>query len=82
MHPREVELIVAGMNDIPWFLWPFEALWNLLSGIFMLTGRMVLAIVGLMLAVLGAVLTVLIVTAPVGIPLALLGGLLITRSIF
>ncbi len=66
----------------PWFLWPFVALWNLLTGILKLTGRLVAAVIGLALTIVGVVLIVLVITAPIGIPLALFGGMLMVRSIF
>ena len=66
----------------PWFLWPFAALWSLLSFILKLTGRLLAAVLGLVLMIAGVLLTVVIVAAPVGIPLFILGLLLIVRSIF
>ncbi|TLN21569.1 hypothetical protein FDZ74_04885 [bacterium] len=66
----------------PWLLWPFVALWNLLTGILKLTGRLVAAVLGLVLTIVGAVLIVLVITAPIGIPLALFGVMLMLRSIF
>jgi hypothetical protein len=66
----------------PWILWPFVALWNLLSFILELTGRVVAALLGLALMVAGVALTVTILGAPVGIPLIVLGFLLMVRSLF
>lgn len=62
--------------------WPFVALWNLLSAILNLTGRLVAGILGLVFMIVGIVLTVLVVTAPVGIPLIAFGLLLIMRCLF
>ncbi len=62
--------------------WPFVALWTLLTTILNLTGRLVAGIIGLALMIVGIVLTVLVVTAPVGIPLIVFGFLLIVRGIF
>lgn len=53
----------------PWFLWPFVALWDLLAFILSLTGRLVAAVLGLVLMIVGIVLTVTLIAAPVGIPL-------------
>ena len=39
-------------KDTPWYLWPFVALWELLAGIIKLTGRLVAAILGLVLTLL------------------------------
>lgn len=72
----------AKTNRIPWYLWPFKAIWDLLAFILKLTGRLVGAVIGLALAIVGLALTVLVISAPVGIPLMVLGGLLMIRSIF
>ena len=72
----------ATQKRVPWILWPFKALWDLLAFILKLTGRLVGAVLGLALAIVGLVLTVLVISAPVGIPLMVLGGLLMIRSIF
>jgi len=66
----------------PWFLWPFKALWDLLAWILGLTGRLVAGVLGLVLMIVGAVLSITLVAAPLGIPLAILGFLLLVRSIF
>lgn len=66
----------------PWYLWPFEVIWNLVTWILSFTGRLIAAVLGLILMILGAVLTVTIIAAPIGLPLALLGLLLMVRSIF
>ena len=64
----------------PWFLLPFVALWNLLAFILEFTGRVVGAVLGLALLIVGLILTVLVISAPVGIPLSLFGLLLMIRS--
>lgn len=66
----------------PWFLWPFAALWDLLAFVLRLTGRVVAAVIGLVLMIVGVLLTMTVVGAPVGIPLGVLGFLLLLRSIF
>ena len=66
----------------PWYLWPFKALWDLLTFILNLTGRLIAAILGLVIMVVGMILTVTVVAAPVGIPLIIIGFLLMLRSIF
>jgi hypothetical protein len=57
------------------------ALWDLLAFILNLTGRLVAAVLGLVLMTVGIVLTVTLIAAPVGIPLIILGFLLMLRSI-
>lgn len=66
----------------PWYVWPFAALWGLLTFILEMTGRLVGAVLGLALLIVGLVLTALVISAPIGIPLALFGLLLMLRSIF
>lgn len=67
---------------VPWFLWPFHALWRLLTFVLEAAGRLVCAVLGLVLMVAGGVLTVSVVGAPLGVPLAVLGFLLLVRAIF
>jgi hypothetical protein len=69
-------------HSSPWFLWPFAAIWDFLAFILRLTGRLVAAIIGLVLMVIGVLLTMTVVGAPIGIPLILLGFLLLIRSLF
>lgn len=69
-------------RSVPWILWPFVALWRLLAGILELTGRLVGAVVGLVLVIVGFVVSLTVIGAVIGIPLALLGFLLMVRSIF
>jgi len=69
-------------HDTPWYLWPFVALWKLLAGIIELTGRLVAAILGLVLMIVGVILTLTIIGAIVGIPLIIFGFLLIIRGFF
>ncbi len=66
----------------PWLLWPFVALWRLLAGIVEITGRLVAVILGAVLMIVGAVVSLTVVGAVVGIPLAILGFLLILRGLF
>lgn len=66
----------------PWILWPFVAVWNLISWILQLTGRLVAAILGLVLMIAGVLLTVTVIGAIVGIPFIVFGLLLMVRSIF
>ena len=69
-------------RPIPWFLWPFYALWRLLTFILNATGSLVLAVLGIVLMVVGLVITLTVVGAPIGIPLAILGFLLLLRALF
>jgi hypothetical protein len=66
----------------PWLLWPFVAIWNLIAWIIQLTGRFIAAVLGLVLMIVGVILTVTLIGAVVGLPLIVLGFLLMIRSIF
>jgi hypothetical protein len=66
----------------PWYFWPFVALWRLVTGILILTGRLVAVILGLVFVLIGALLSATVVGAIVGVPLLLFGGLLVVRGLF
>ncbi len=66
----------------PWFLWPFVALWRLVAGIIAVTGRLLAAVIGLVLMIVGVILTVTVIGAVVGIPLIIFGFLLVLRGFF
>jgi hypothetical protein len=75
------------MSDIedrgtPWFLWPFVAVWRLLTMILALTGRIICAVLGLVFMAVGVTVSLSIVGAPLGVPLAAFGMLLLARSLF
>ncbi|MBW7991861.1 MAG: hypothetical protein FVQ84_17835 [Planctomycetes bacterium] len=65
-----------------WILWPFVTVWNLLALILNITGRVLAGTLGVGLMIVGVALTMTVAGAPVGIPFAILGLLLIIRSIF
>ncbi len=69
-------------NHIPWYLWPFAALWKLLAVIVEMTGRFVAMVLGIVFIVVGIIVSLTIVGAIVGVPLALIGLLLLLRGIF
>ena len=66
----------------PWYLWPFVALWRLIAAIVEVTGRLVAAVLGLVLMIVGVILTVTVVGAVIGIPLILFGFMLMLRGLF
>jgi len=66
----------------PWILLPFVALWRLLTLILELTGRLVAVALGLVLMIAGGLLTATVVGAPLGIPVAVFGLLLLLRGLF
>lgn len=69
-------------QHIPWYLWPFAAIWKLLAVIVEMTGRFVAMVLGLVLILVGFIVSLTIVGAIVGIPLAFIGLLLLLRGIF
>lgn len=72
----------SNANRVPVLLWPFYAIWRLLTFILKAIGRLLCAVLGLALLVAGAAITMSVVGAPLGIPLAILGFLLLVRAIF
>jgi len=69
-------------QHIPWFLWPFAALWKLLAVIVELTGRFVAMVLGIVFIIVGVIVSLTIIGAIVGVPLAFIGLLLVLRGIF
>ncbi len=72
----------ADKKRVPFYLWPFVAIWNLVVGIVSITGRLVAVVIGLILLIVGVILTATIVGAIIGIPLALLGILMMVRGLW
>jgi len=77
----EVEM-TTHERHIPWYLWPFAAIWKLLAVIVELTGRLVAMILGIVLMLVGGLVSLTVVGAIVGIPLAIIGLLLFLKGIF
>ena len=69
-------------HHIPWYLWPFAALWKLLAIIVEMTGRFIAMVLGIVLIIVGVLVSLTIVGAIVGVPLAIIGLLLLLRGIF
>ena len=69
-------------RKIPFLLWPFWALFQLVLWILKFTGRLVGAILGLVIAIVGVVLTITIIGAIIGVPLVILGAMLMIKAIF
>ena len=67
---------------VPWYLWPFVAIWKLLAVIVEMTGRLVAMILGIVLMLVGVLVSLTVIGAIVGVPLALIGLLLFFRGIF
>jgi hypothetical protein len=67
---------------VPWFLWPFWALWRLVAGIVLVSGRLLAVILGAVLMLAGFLISLTVIGAIIGIPLAILGFLLVIRGLF
>ncbi len=67
---------------VPIFLYPFVGMWRFFAKMVRLMGRAMAAILGLLIMILGVVLTVTLVGAVVGLPLVIFGFLLIVRALF
>ncbi|MEM7501576.1 MAG: hypothetical protein AAF417_06010 [Pseudomonadota bacterium] len=63
-------------------LWPFVAVWRLVTFVLVLTGRLLCAILGLLIMAIGVAVTLSVVGAPLGVPLAVFGVLLVIRALF
>jgi hypothetical protein len=75
------------MNDttesrVPWILWPFYAVWKVLTIILEITGRIVCALLGLAMMAAGVAISLSVVGAIIGVPMASFGFLLTVRSLF
>ncbi len=73
---------ITQKKHIPWYLWPFAAIWKLLSVIVEMTGRLVAMVLGIVLVIVGVILSLTIVGAIVGVPLGIVGLLLFFRGMF
>ena len=69
-------------RNVPILLWPFYAIWRLIALIIEVTGRLIGALLGLVLMIVGVVLSLTIVGLIVGVPLVIFGFMLVIRSLF
>jgi hypothetical protein len=69
-------------SNMPILLWPFYAVWRLLTFVLNVIGRLVSALLGIGLMIAGVAITLSVIGAPLGIPLASLGFLLLIRALF
>ena len=69
-------------GGVPWLLWPFYAIWRLLTFVLNITGRIICMVLGVALMMGGVALSLSVVAAPLGIPLTALGFLLVVRALF
>ena len=69
-------------KHIPWYLWPFAALWKLIAVIVEMTGRFLAMVLGIVFIIVGVIISLTIIGAIIGIPLAIIGLLLLLRGMF
>ena len=69
-------------SRVPVLLWPIHAIWRLLTFILNMAGRALCVLLGIAMMAAGVTIARSIVGAPVGIPLASLGFLLLVRALF
>ena len=75
------------MNDstqssVPVLLWPFYAIWRILTFILGVVGRLLCVVLGIALMIGGVAITLSVIGAPLGIPLTALGFLFLIRALF
>lgn len=63
-------------------LWPLSAIWRLVIFVFELTGRFLAIVLGIVLMILGVLVSLTVIGAVVGIPMVLFGMLLVIRGFF
>ena len=69
-------------SRVPLLLWPFYAVWKLLTFILEVLGRILCALFGIGLMATGVAISLSVIGAPLGIPLAAFGFLLTIRALF
>jgi hypothetical protein len=69
-------------RQTPCLLWPFVAILKLVIGIVSLTGRLIAVLLGLVIFIAGAILTLTVVGAFIGIPLAMFGIMIMVRGLW
>jgi hypothetical protein len=67
---------------VHWLLYPFWLIWRLVIWIIEATGRLIGAILGLVLMIAGVIVSLTVIGAVIGIPLIIFGFMLLVRSLF
>jgi hypothetical protein len=76
------KIVEIRTDDSSCLLWPFVAVWRLLTALLKFTGRVLGIIVGFVLLVAGIVVSLTVLGAIVGIPMIIIGLLIIVRALF
>jgi hypothetical protein len=79
---KSVAMTTAAGRETPVLLWPFVMLWAFVGFVLRAVGRIVCAVLGLALMAAGVALTLTVLGAIVGVPLAAFGLLLLVRALF
>lgn len=74
--------MTARTSNTSILLLPFVWVWQLVTFILGLTGRLLAVIIGLVFLIVGLLLTLTVIGAIVGIPLLIVGLALVLRGIF
>ena len=69
-------------SDTPILFLPFVWLWQLVSFILGLTGRLMAVLLGFVLLIVGLLITLTVIGAIIGIPMLIVGIALIVRGLF
>lgn len=69
-------------DKTPALLMPFVWLWNLVSFILGLTGRLIAVVLGFVLLILGILVSLTVIGAIIGIPMIIVGFALVLRGLF
>jgi hypothetical protein len=75
-------MLSVNHNRVPIILWPFWAVWRLLSFIVELIGRILAVVLGILLIAAGVTACLTIIGLIVSIPFIVLGILLVIRGLF
>lgn len=73
---------MAEQTKTPWLLWPFVALWRLVTWILAMTGRLIAILLGIVFMAVGVIATLTVIGAIIGVPMFLFGVLLVFRGLF
>lgn len=65
-----------------WYLWPFATVWDVLALMLEMTGRIAGIALAIVVMAAGIILTMTVAGAPVGIPVAAFGLLVMIRCVF
>jgi hypothetical protein len=82
IHEEKSMTAHAHIHTLRWFFWPLGALLRLVFGLVGLVLRFAAFTVGVVFIAVGALISLTIIGAIVGIPLALIGLLLVLKAIF